>query len=88
MGLVPLIPGFKAQSSGSFSVLPLMIFNGKETFHNLKQSLTGLAEGRIKKDGITFEGEKYSVTYLLCVDISSLWKIFKGGQNAGDNFCT
>ena len=88
VGLVPLIPGFKAQSS--FSVLPLMIFNGKETFHNLKQSLTGLAEDmeRIKKDGIIFEGEKYSITYLLCVDMSSLWKIFKGGQNAGDNFCT
>ena len=88
VGLVPLIPGFKAQSS--FSVLPLMIFNGKETFHNLKESLTGLAKDmeRIKKDGIIFEGEKYSITYLLCVDMSSLWKIFKGGQNAGDNFCT
>ena len=88
VGLVPLIPGFKAQSS--FSVLPLMIFNGKETFHNLKESLTGLAEDmeRIKKDGIIFEGDKYSVTYLLCVDMSSLWKIFKGGENAGDHFCT
>ena len=88
VGLVPLIPGFKAQSS--FSVLPLMIFNGKETFHNLKESLTGLAKDmeRIKKDGIIFEGEKYSITYLLCVDMSSLWKISKGGQNAGDNFCT
>jgi hypothetical protein len=88
VGLVPLIPGFKAQSS--FSVLPLMIFNGKETFHNLKESLTGLAKDmeRIKKDGIIFEGEKYSITCLLCVDMSSLWKFFKGGQNAGDNFCT
>ncbi len=62
-----------------------MIFNGKETFHNLKESLTGLAKDmeRIKKDGIISEGEKYSITYLLCVDMSSLWTILKGGQNAG-----
>ena len=91
VGLVPLFGNFKAQSSKS--VLPLILFNGKETTHNLVECLKELAAdmNEIKAQGIDMEADgtktHHTVSYILCVDMSSLWKIF-GGNNAGDLFCT
>ena len=91
VGLVPLFGNFKAQSSKS--VLPLILFNGKETTHNRKECLKVLAAdmNNIKAEDIDMvvDGTKtqHTVSNILCVDMSSMWKIF-GGNNAGDLFCT
>ena len=86
IGMVPLIPGFKWQSSDS--VYPLMLFNGKESKHNLHAALKGLAEEmrEIKASGLVVDGQLHTVSYLLCCDMSSLWKIFID-KKFGDDFC-
>ena len=86
VGMVPLIPGFKFQSADS--VFPLMLFNGRENKHNLLEALKGLAEEmqEVKINGIEFEGNLYSVSYILCCDMSSLWKMFID-KKFGKDFC-
>ena len=86
VGMVPLIQGLKFQSADS--VFPLMLFNGRESKHNLHTALKGLAEEmkQIKADGLSYGGDSYSVSYILCCDMSSLWKIFID-KSFGDDFC-
>ena len=62
----------------SDGVFPLMLFNGKESKHNLHTALKGLAEEmrEIKASGLVVDGQLHTVSYLLCCDMSSLWKIF------------
>lgn len=86
VGMVPLIPGFKFQSADS--VFPLMLFNGRENKHNLLEALKGLAEEmkEVKINGLEFEGKLYTVSYILCCDMSSLWKMFLD-KKFGKDFC-
>ena len=76
VGMVPLIHGLKLQSADS--VYPLLLFNGRESKHNLHQALKDLAAqmAEVKLKGLTIGGVVYEISYLLCCDMSSLWKIF------------
>jgi hypothetical protein len=90
VGMVPLIPGLKFQSADS--VYPLLLFNGRESKHNLHQALKDLAleMKAIKLKGLDMNGVNYEISYLLCCDMSSLWKIFidaAGVKKFGDDFC-
>jgi hypothetical protein len=89
VGLVPLFGDFKAQSAAS--VLPLLLFSGRETKHNLKEALTPLAADmtRVKENGLEIPGVgNFNVNYILCCDMSTLWKVFIEGDAGGDHFCT